>query len=151
MAIWLAQPPLAVAQLASLDQSASNISGTGDDADGFTGYSTTVPAPNDGTTFTARYAFNVAADAGVGSTRDATGSATHRVDFTANAAGGYRLDIVNRIIGDRNRVSDTAGCEGQANISGVTGTSSVPPCVWDALFARPGGHTQRWDHDESPL
>jgi cysteine-rich repeat protein len=96
----------------------------GNAADGFSGCSVATLV-NDGTTLGTRYAFNVNADIGVFSTRDESSAATHAISFAATAPGGYRLDISTSRVGDLNRLSDIAGCEGSVDISDVTGASSV--------------------------
>ena len=96
---------------------------------------------NDGTTFTSRYAWNINADTGVGSTHDTTGNAQHNVAFTATAPGGYRLDIVTSRFGDIRTINDLAGCSGSADTGGVTGSSNVAVDVNGSALslADPGG------------
>src|SRR5262249_42543122 len=90
----------------------------------FCGFSRAFTA-NTSTTFTSRYAWNVNADTGVGSTRDESGSAQHNLSFSATAPGGYRLDITTSRVGMIQRNSDLARRAGQAHTSGISGTSNV--------------------------
>jgi hypothetical protein len=114
------------AQISGASVSTSTCTGSpANNADGFTGCSAAIQV-NNGTTLSTRFAFNVNADAPVFVTRDQTGSATHRVTFNVTAPGGYRLDISTSRVGDINRVNDFLNCDGSADTSGVTGTTSFP-------------------------
>jgi hypothetical protein len=79
---------------------------------------------NNSNTFTSRYAWNVSADTGVGSTHDTSSNAQHNISFNATAPGGYRLDITTSRVGALGRSSDASGCSGSADTTGVTGTAS---------------------------
>ncbi|HZR79474.1 MAG TPA: hypothetical protein VFD92_00130 [Candidatus Binatia bacterium] len=96
----------------------------GNDADGFCAFSRSTTA-NTGTTLSSRYAWNVNADIGVGSTRDESSNAQHNLSFSATAPGGYRLDITTSRVGMVQRNSDIINCDGQAHTSGVTGSSNI--------------------------
>src|SRR5262245_1533949 len=71
----------------------------GNNADGSCAESVAFSTPNNGTTFTSRYAFNVNADTGAGSTRDESGSAVHNLSFSATAPGSYRLTFNSSFVG----------------------------------------------------
>jgi hypothetical protein len=114
----------AQAQISGASVSTSGSSCSGDDADGFCGFSAAIQT-NNGTTLATRYAWNINTDIGIFSTRDSSGTAQHNVGFTATAPGGYRLNIVTTRVGDMNRVNDAVGCDGSANVSGVTGSSNI--------------------------
>ena len=131
-------PAVASAQIsgASSSNAGSTCSGS-NNADGYCGSSTSIPT-NNGTTFQSRYAWNINADVGIGSTRDTSGNAQHNMSFNATAPGGYRLDISTQLFGDMNRISDASGCDGQANISGVTGSSNVALSSGSLSLADPG-------------
>src|SRR5438094_10544712 len=66
-----------------------------------------------------------AADTGVGSTHDTSGTAIHTITFNASAVGGYRIDISQSRVGSVARSSDASNCDGQAHIGAVTGNSNV--------------------------
>jgi hypothetical protein len=117
-------PAVASAQLSSTTSSnASSTCSQGNDGNGFCGSSTQELIDN-GTTFQSRYAWNINADVGIGSTRDSNGNAQHNMSFNATAPGGYRLDIATSFVGDMNRINDASGCNGASNVSGVTGSSN---------------------------
>jgi hypothetical protein len=101
--------------------------------------SSTQVLSNNGTTFSTRYAWNINADTGLGSTRDISGTARHNVSFTATAPGGYRLDIGTTRSGMVSRGSDYPNCWGSADTSGVTGTSNVALSSGTLSLADPGG------------
>src|SRR5262245_44985505 len=81
-------PASARAQITAAGSSTTGSTCTGaNNADGFCGNSTSIPI-NNGTTFQSRYAWNINADVGAGSTRDTSGNAQHNMSFTATAPGG---------------------------------------------------------------
>jgi len=94
---------------------------------------------NNGTTLATRYAWNINTDIGIFSTVDMSGSAHHNVDFTATAPGGYRLVINTSRAGDINRISDAIGCDGSADVSGVSGTSNIALNSGSISLGDPGG------------
>ncbi|MEB2283867.1 MAG: hypothetical protein B6D46_11390 [Polyangiaceae bacterium UTPRO1] len=79
---------------------------------------------NNGTQFKTRFAWNLSSDVGVFSTRDTNGVAQHNLSFNVTAPGAYYLTVDTQRTGDMNRRNDASGCDGSADISGVTGTSS---------------------------
>ena len=84
-------PLSAMAQLASVSNSTTGATCSGgNSADGDCRNSVSFSTANNGTTFTSRYAWNINADTGGGSTHDTSGNAQHNVSFTATATGGYR-------------------------------------------------------------
>src|ERR1051326_260852 len=114
------------AQLSSATDSAlSATCSGGGSTDGDCRNSVAFSTANEGTTFTSRYAWNINADTGVGSTHDTSGSARHDISFTATAPGGYRLDIVTSRFGDIQVRNDLTGCSGSADTGGVTGNSNI--------------------------
>src|SRR5262245_37599901 len=123
--LWLlAHAVPAAAQLSGASSSNAGSTGNSGNADGFNGSSAQLPT-NTSTTFTARYAFNVNADTGTGSTRDQSANATHTVGFTATAVGSYRVNISESFVGGLARSSDIAGCDGRADISGVGASTNI--------------------------
>jgi hypothetical protein len=115
----------AAAQLSSGSSSNSGSTcGGSNNTDGFCGSAAGLTT-NTGSQIVSRYQWNINADVGVGSTRDTSGNAQHNIAFNATAPGGYRLDISSRFTGDMNRQSDVSGCNGQANVDGVSTTSNV--------------------------
>jgi len=80
---------------------------------------------NNGTTFQSRYAWNINADIGILATRDTSGSARHNLSFNAAAPGTYRLNISTSRAGMVQRNSDAIGCNGQAHMTAITGTSNI--------------------------
>ena len=126
------------AQLSGSSSSSTGSSCTGNDADGFCGFSTQVQI-NNSTQFRSRYAWNVNADIGIFSTRDMSGTARHNLSFTATAPGGYRLDIATSRVGNIGRSSDAAGCDGSADTSGVTGNTNIALSSGSLGLADPGG------------
>jgi hypothetical protein len=119
-------PSRAFAQLSAVSNSATGSTCTGaNNSDGFCGNALTFPVANTGTTFTSRYAWNINADVGIFGTRDTSGNAAHNVSFSATAPGSYRVTINTNWAGDMNRINDLIGCNGQANISGVTGSTNI--------------------------
>jgi hypothetical protein len=129
---------VAAAQISGASNSTSGASCSGGgstDGDCRNSVSFTV---NNGVTLTSRYAWNINADTGAFSTHDTSGNASHHVNFNATAVGGYRLDIATSRIGDLNRVNDLVGCDGNADTSGVTGTTSFPLNSGTLNLADPG-------------
>jgi hypothetical protein len=121
----LAVAPRAAAQISGASTAGSTCTNPqGNNADGYSGCGVATQTDN-GTTLATRYEFNVNADIGIFSTRDEASAATHQVAFNATAPGGYRLDIATQRTGDLNRNSDALGCEGQADITSVSGSSNV--------------------------
>src|SRR5690606_25774276 len=91
IAAW---PATAAAQLSSASNSTTGASCSGGgSSDGDCRNSVGFSSANNGTTFTSRYAWNINADVGVGSTHDTSGTGKHNVSFTATAPGGYRVQI----------------------------------------------------------
>jgi hypothetical protein len=121
---------LTVAGAASATMSGASNSTTGatcsggGSGDGDCRNSVSFTVPNNGTTFTSRYAWNINADTGVFSTHDTSGNAQHNISFSASAVGGYSLTVSQVFSGDMNRVSDLVGCDGAADVSGVSGSQS---------------------------
>jgi len=139
-ALTMLLPSAARAQLSSASNSTTGATCSGgSNGDGFCGNSVGFSTANNGTTFTSRYAWNINADVGAGSTRDTSGNAQHNVSFTATAPGGYRLDIGTSRLGDMNRVSDVVGCDGAADTSGVTGNSNIALSSGSLSLGDPGG------------
>ncbi|MBM4244610.1 MAG: hypothetical protein FJ148_12445 [Deltaproteobacteria bacterium] len=143
--LWVAvlglalSPSAASAQLSSAASSNAGSTCSGaNNSDGFCGSSTSIPT-NNGTTFQSRYAWNVNADVGIGSTRDTSGNAQHNMSFNATAAGGYRLDIATQRQGDMNRLNDAAGCSGSSDIGALTGSSNVALSSGTLSLVDPGG------------
>jgi hypothetical protein len=106
---------------------------------------------NNGTTFQSRYAWNIHADVGAGSTRDTAGTASHRVSFTATAPGSYRVTIATRRTGDMNRRSDVSGCDGRADISGVTGSSNIALSSGTLSLGAPGSIGNGGGNTDTPF
>jgi len=122
----IALPAAAFAQLSSVTHSTTGATcGGGSNSDGDCRNSVGFSSPNNGTTFTSRYAWNINADVGVASTRDTSGNAQHNVAFNATAPGGYRLQIDVQRVGAMGRRNDLAGCDGASNTSGTTGGSNI--------------------------
>jgi len=134
MAFWTEE---ARGQISGASATTAGSSCTGDDADGFCGSSATI-VTDDGSTLATRYAWNINADIGLGSTRDSSGAAHHNVDFTATAPGGYRLDVVTSRSGDLNRIADAPGCSGSADVGGVLGASSIALASGSLSLPDPG-------------
>jgi hypothetical protein len=121
----LGSPQRAAAQLSSPSATNSGSSCTGgNNSDGFCGSSAGVTT-NTGTTIQTRYAWNVNADVGPGSTRDESGTAQHNVSFNAIAPGSYQLAISNNRTGMVQRNSDIINCDGQAHMGGASVSSNV--------------------------
>ena len=132
-------PLHAAAQLSSATNSTSGATCSGgNNGDGYCGNSVGFSTANNGTTFTSRYAWNINADVGIGSTRDTSGNAQHNVAFTATATGGYRLDIGTSRQGDMNLINDASGCNGRSDTSGVTGSSNFALSSGSLSLADPG-------------
>src|SRR5262245_5754525 len=103
----------------------STVTGSGNDGDGSTTGSASILV-NNGAQLNTRMEFNVNSDAGFLGSDDQSGSASHKITVNATAAGGYRLDISTTRVGDVNRINDDIfGCDGQAHISAVTGTTNI--------------------------
>ena len=82
---------------------------------------------NNGTTvLNTRFAWNISADVGAGSTRDQSGSAHNNVDFTVNSPGSYSVAIATRQTGNCRRRSDIAGCDGAADRGSTSGSRTGP-------------------------
>src|SRR5262245_17235273 len=129
----------ASAQLGSATNSVTGAScGGGSNGDGDCQNSVVFTVPNNGSNFTSRYAWNINADTGVGSTRDESGNAQHNISFTATAPGSYQLNISTTRVGDINRVSDIVGCDGSADTSGINGTSNIALASGSLSLADPG-------------
>jgi cysteine-rich repeat protein len=71
-----------------------------------------------------RFAWNISADIGIFSTADVNATAQHNLSFNVTAPGAYFLTVDTQRTGDMNRVNDLSGCDGAADISGVTGGMS---------------------------
>lgn len=110
--------------LSGASTTGSTCAGPGNNADGFTGCSVSLPV-NNANQVRSRYAFNVSADIGIFSTRDQSGTATHRLAFNATAPLQYQVTITSNRVGDVNRVSDASGCEGSASLGAMTGSSNI--------------------------
>jgi hypothetical protein len=123
LATFALTPTLARAQLSGSTSSNAGSTCTPNSADRFCGSSTSTLI-NTGATFQSRYAWNVNADIGIFSTSDSSGGAQHNMAFSATAPGGYRLDIATQRTGDVNRVNDASGCDGSAQVNGVSGSSN---------------------------
>ncbi|MCW5892535.1 MAG: hypothetical protein KIT14_18635 [bacterium] len=109
------------AQMSGAVSSTTGSTCTGsNNSDGFCGFSSALQT-NTGTTVRSRYAWNINADVGVGSTRDTSGNASHRVTFNAVAPGGYRLDVAQSRVGIMQRNDDAPGCDGASDTTGITG------------------------------
>jgi hypothetical protein len=132
---WLTLVACAAAALIHVQHAAAQLSGatggTGtsscsgsNNADGFCGFSRQTLV-NSGTTFQSRYAWNINADVGAGSTRDTSSNAQHVLSFTATAPGSYQLNISTTRVGMVQRNDDTPGCDGQAHIAAMTGSSNI--------------------------
>jgi len=116
---------LAHATISAASVGTSSVTGSGNDADGSTTGSAAIVV-NNGTQLNTRMEFNVNSDAGFLGSDDQSGTATHKITFNATAPGGYRLDISTSRVGDVNRINDDIfGCDGQAHISAVTGTTNI--------------------------
>src|SRR5690606_9306422 len=88
-ALTLLPPSQARAQLSSASNSTAGATCSGgSNGDGFCGNAVGFSTPNNGSTFTSRYAWNINADVGVFSTRDTSSNAQHNVSFNATAPGG---------------------------------------------------------------
>ena len=137
--VAMALPGRALAQLSSATNSTTGATCSGGGgADGDCRNSVSFSTANNGTTFTSRYAWNINADTGTGSTHDTSGNAQHNVAFSATATGGYRLDISTTRNGDMNRISDIAGCDGRSDTSGITGSSNIALSSGTLSLADPG-------------
>ena len=132
-------PLHAAAQLSGASNSTTGATCSGGGgADGDCRNSVSFSTANNGTTFTSRYAWNINADTGIGSTHDTSGNAQHNVAFSATAAGGYRLDIATSRVGDINLINDASGCNGRSDTSGVTGSSNIALSSGSLSLADPG-------------
>ena len=103
--------------------STAGTTGNSGDSDGSRRASVAIQV-NDGSEFKTRFAWNVSADVGVFSTRDTSGNAQHNLSFNVTAPGAYFLTVDTQRSGDMNRVNDASGCDGSADISGVSGGPS---------------------------
>ena len=139
---------------ASLSGSSTSTSGAscsgGGSADGDCRNSVSV-ITNNANTYKTRYAWNINADTGVGSTHDTSSSASHHVDFTVNAPGSYQLSISTSRSGDINKVNDLSGCSGSADTTGVTGSSNVALASGTLSLADPGGFGNNGNTQESAI
>src|SRR5881398_2595997 len=127
MALLVSAAP-ARAQMSSAADSTSGATcsgGGGADGDCRNTVAFTAACGGSCTSFTSRYAWNINADTGVGSTHDTSGTAIHTITFNASAVGGYRIDISQSRVGSVARSSDASNCDGQAHIGAVTGNSNV--------------------------
>lgn len=124
LAIGLLFSRTAFAQLSaqSTNSTGSSCSG-GSDGNGDCRFSTSELIKNS-TQYKVRYAWNVNADVGILSTRDESGSATHHVLVTAVAPGAYQLSVVQSFVGDINLNGDAPGCDGRADVTGVSGSQT---------------------------
>ncbi len=122
----------------SSSSNAGSTCGGANNADGFCGSSTSLPI-NNATQLQSRYAWNINADVGAGSTRDTSGNAQHNIAFTATAPGSYQLAVATSRVGDINRQSDVVNCSGSADTSGVTGSSNLGPVSGSLSLGDPGG------------
>lgn len=109
--------------ISSGSASTSGSTGNSGDGDGSRRSSVAVQV-NDGTQFKTRFAWNLSADVGVFSTRDTNGTAQHNLSFNVTAPGAYYLTVDTQRTGDMNRRNDASGCDGSADISGVSGSQS---------------------------
>jgi hypothetical protein len=105
--------------------------------DGYSGCGVAITT-NTGTTVASRYEFNVNADTGVFSTRDESSAATNVLSFNATAPGGYRLDISTSRSGNMSRVNDASGCNGQAQATGISGSSNIALSSGSLSLSDPG-------------
>lgn len=110
--------------ISSASIATSGCTGSANNTDGSTTCESAI-ATNNGTNLNTRFGLNVNSDTGIFSTDDQSGAATHRISFNATATGGYRLDIGTTRTGDLNRISDAPGCDGNASLGAVTGTSNI--------------------------
>ncbi len=80
---------------ASFSGASANISGSTSNSGDTSGSNRASVAftTNNSTTIATRFAWNVSADVGAGSTRQQNASAEHNIFFNVTAPGGYRLDI----------------------------------------------------------
>ncbi|MCX8073848.1 MAG: hypothetical protein N3C12_15620, partial [Candidatus Binatia bacterium] len=73
------------------------------------------------------------ADVGIFSTRDQYGTAQHNMSFNVTTPGGYRLDVVQNLVGARDVNGDAPGCDGSTSMSGVSGSQSGGTTVTGSL------------------
>jgi cysteine-rich repeat protein len=131
--------PAGAQTISGASGSTSGSTGNSGDSDGSI-RSSVATQINNGTTFKTRFAWNLSSDVGAASTRDSNGTAKHNLSFNVTAPGGYRLDITQERTGIVQRNSDISGCDGAADISGVTGTQSGGSIVaGDLNLSDPGG------------
>jgi cysteine-rich repeat protein len=109
--------------ISSASASTAGSTGNGGDSDGSRLSSVNIQV-NNGSQFKTRFAWNVSADVGVFSTRDQSGNAQHNLSFNVTAPGAYFLTVDTQRTGDMNRRNDASGCDGSADISGVSGSQS---------------------------
>ncbi|MDZ7379218.1 MAG: hypothetical protein ONB06_07710, partial [candidate division KSB1 bacterium] len=129
----LALPGTTLGQISGFNVSTAGSAGSpGNNSDGFTGFSVAKQIET-GTQIRSRYAFNVNADVGIFSTRDQYGTAQHNMSFVVTTPGGYRLDVVQSLVGAREVNSDAVGCDGSTSMSGVSGSQSGGSSVTGSL------------------
>ncbi len=116
----------ATAHAQSISGAAASTSGSnGDSGDGSGSRRSSVAIQvNNGTQFKTRFAWNLSSDVGIFSTQDTNGSAQHNLSFNVTAPGAYYLTVDTQRSGDLNRNNDASGCDGAADISGVSGSFS---------------------------
>ncbi len=123
LAVLFATTPPAAAQISGASASTSGSTGNSGDSDGSRRSSVAIQI-NDGTTLKTRFAWNLSSDVGIFSTRDTNGNAQHNVSFNATAPGAYFLDVDTQRTGDMNRINDASGCDGDVDVSSVSGGQS---------------------------
>jgi len=133
--------------------STSGSTGNGGDGSGSRAASVAIQV-NNGSQLKTRYAWNLSSDVGVFSTKDTNGSAQHNLSFSVTAPGAYLLTVDTSRVGDMNRANDASGCDGSADISGVSGgftggsmlsarSASVTPVRFRTAVPRPAGRSIR--------
>jgi cysteine-rich repeat protein len=130
--------------------STSGSTGNSGDSDG-SRLSSVAIQTNTATTFKTRFAWNLSSDVGIFSTRDTNGSAQHNLSFNVTAPGAYFLTVDTQRTGDMNRNNDASGCDGAADISGVSGSFSGGTLTSGSLnLADPGSIPSGGSTTEGP-
>jgi hypothetical protein len=139
LCLLLAAAPADAQSISSTSASTAGSTGNNGNSDGSV-RSSVATQINDGTTFRTRFAWNLSADVGVASTRDANGSAQHNLAFNVTAPGGYRLDVAQQRQGIIQRNSDISGCDGAADTTGISGGQTGASLFSGSLsIGDPGG------------
>ena len=128
VAATLVAPRFAAAQISSLSLSNNSMGDevcTGCDPSYDRQSITQTTTPNDGTTFSTRYASTASTDGGaLCNSRTESLTSDYTISFSVTAPGAYYFDVDTRLTGELDVDYDGGLVGGSADISGVTGTPS---------------------------